>query len=251
MTTSTDLTDQTTLVVGASRGLGHGIVTALAETGVPVIAVSRTPTEFPDTVRTVVADAVDPTLPATLLDRYQPTNIVLVAGASPHMRPLQQQTWETFAVNWDTDVRLTFQWLRESLFTPLRAGGKVIVFSSGAAIGGSPLSGGYAGAKATQRFIAGYAQGEADRTGLAQSYTVLMPGLTPGHSGPAAPLTGVGEPATKAYAARAGLTFDQFVERMGPLLTPELTARAVLELLRADTVSPVYWLSSDGLREMS
>jgi 3-oxoacyl-[acyl-carrier protein] reductase len=38
----------------------------------------------------------------------------------------------------------------------LRPGSRVVVFSSGAALGGSPLSGGYAGAKATQRFIAAY-----------------------------------------------------------------------------------------------
>lgn len=40
------------------------------------------------------------------------------------------------------------------------------MISSGAALAGSPLSGGYAGAKATQRFITAYAQGEANRAGL-------------------------------------------------------------------------------------
>jgi len=37
-----DLSGQTTIVVGASRGLGRGIATAFAEAGVPVVAVSRT-----------------------------------------------------------------------------------------------------------------------------------------------------------------------------------------------------------------
>ena len=71
------------------------------------------------------------------------------------MRPLHHQTWDTFSVNWETDVRIAFHWLREALLRPLRPGGRVVVFSSGAAlnVNGSPLSGGYAGAKATQRFI--------------------------------------------------------------------------------------------------
>ena len=36
-----ELTDKTTIVVGASRGLGRGIATALAQEGAPVIAVAR------------------------------------------------------------------------------------------------------------------------------------------------------------------------------------------------------------------
>ena len=37
-----DLSGSTTVVVGASRGLGHGIATAFAEAGAPVIALART-----------------------------------------------------------------------------------------------------------------------------------------------------------------------------------------------------------------
>jgi 3-oxoacyl-[acyl-carrier protein] reductase len=43
-----DLSGRTTVVVGASRGLGRGIVTAFAEAGGPVVAVSRTAAEFPE-----------------------------------------------------------------------------------------------------------------------------------------------------------------------------------------------------------
>ena len=67
-----------------------------------------------------LADAGAATVAASLLDRYEPDAVILVAGASPHMRPLQQQTWETFSVNWQTDVRVTFHWLREAL--PSRCG---------------------------------------------------------------------------------------------------------------------------------
>jgi NAD(P)-dependent dehydrogenase (short-subunit alcohol dehydrogenase family) len=155
--TVSDLSNRTTIVVGASRGLGHGIATALAEAGAPVVAVSRTAARFPEpvggTVQTEIADAADAAVAARLLERHDPQVVVLVAGASPHMRPLQEQTWETFSVNWQTDVRIAFNWLRQALLKPLSPGSRVIVFSSGAAVNGSPLSGGYAGAKATQRFI--------------------------------------------------------------------------------------------------
>ena len=169
-----DLSGTTTIVVGASRGLGHGIATAFADAGAAVLAVARTAAAYPEPANSTgsivpeIADAGDATVAARLLDRYEPDAVILVAGAIPHMRPLQHQTWETFSVNWHTDVRIAFHWLREALLKPLRPGSRVVVFSSGAALNanGSPLSGGYAGAKATQRFITAYAQDEATRAGL-------------------------------------------------------------------------------------
>jgi 3-oxoacyl-[acyl-carrier protein] reductase len=183
---------------------------------------------------------------ASLLDRYEPEVVILVAGASPHMRPLQQQTWETFSVNWQTDVRIAFHWLREALLKPLRPGSRVVVVSSGAALNtaGSPLSGGYAGAKATQRFITGYAQDEAKRFGLDITLTTVLPRF--------APMTGVGGPAVQAYAARAGLSVEEFLQRSGPLVTPEIAGAALVELVQADAakVAPAYVLSGAGLEEL-
>jgi NAD(P)-dependent dehydrogenase (short-subunit alcohol dehydrogenase family) len=247
----TDLSTRTAIVVGASRGLGHGIATALAEAGAPVVAVSRTTAEFPEpaggsgTIQAEIADAGDAAAAAGLLERYEPEVVVLVAGASPHMRPLQQQTWETFSVNWQTDVRIAFHWLREALLKPLRPGSRVIVFSSGAALAGSPLSGGYAGAKATQRFITGYAQDEAKRAGLGITFTALLPRMTP--------LTDLGRSAVDAYAARAGQSVEEYLEQMGPLVTPETAGSALVELVRADsaTVELAYLLTGAGLQKPS
>jgi 3-oxoacyl-[acyl-carrier protein] reductase len=256
-TMMSDLSGRTTIVVGASRGLGRGIATAFAEAGAPVVAVSRTAAAFPEpanptgtiqpgTIQPEVADAGDPTVAASLLDRYAPQAVILVAGASPHMRPLQHQTWETFSVNWHTDVRITFHWLREALLTPLRPGSRVVVFSSGAALNpnGSPLSGGYAGAKATQRFLTLYAQEEADRAGLDLIFTAVMPYF--------APSTGVGQPAVAAYAARAGLPLEEFLKQQQPLVTPETAGAAVVELVQADaaTLAPAYRLSGTGLQQL-
>jgi NAD(P)-dependent dehydrogenase (short-subunit alcohol dehydrogenase family) len=108
-----------------------------------------------------------------LTEAYEPDILVLVAGATPVMLPLQQQTWETFSVNWDADVKIAFGWLRAALLRPLRPGSTVVVVSSGAAVNGSPASGGYAGAKATQRFIADYARDEVRRAGLGITITAV------------------------------------------------------------------------------
>ena len=247
------LSDKTTIVVGASRGLGHGIAIAFADAGARVVAVSRTAAAFSEranestSIRLEVADAGDATVAASLLDRYEPEVIILVAGAPPYMRPLQHQTWETFSVNWETDVRITFHWLREALLKPLRPGSRVVVISSGAALNanGSPLSGGYAGAKATQRFITGYAQDEAARAGLGISFTTVLPQF--------APLTGVGRPAVQAYAGRAGLSVEDFLRAQPfPMLNPEIAGAALVELAQADadSVSAAYVLNGAGLHKV-
>jgi NAD(P)-dependent dehydrogenase (short-subunit alcohol dehydrogenase family) len=242
---------ETTIVVGASRGLGRGIASAFAEAGNPVVAVSRTSAAFPPpangagTIEAEIADAGDATVAGSLLGRYDPKVVILVAGASPHMRPLQQQTWETFSANWQTDVRITFHWLREVLLKPLRPGSRVVVFSSGAALGGSPLSGGYAGAKATQRFITAYAQDEAKRAGLDITFTAILPRF--------APATGVGQPAVQAYAARAGKSVEEFLQQVDyRLLTPEIAGSALVELVKADaaTLAPAYLLTGAGLQKL-
>lgn len=247
-----DPSSKTTIVVGASRGLGRGIATAFAEAGAPVVAVSRTAAAFPEpapgagTIQPEVADAGDATVAGSLLDRYEPEVVILVAGATPHMRPLHQQTWETFSVNWQTDVKIAFHWLREALLKPLRPGSRVVVISSGAALNpnGSPLSGGYAGAKTTQRFITGYAQDEAVRAGLDITFTAVFPYF--------APQTDVGRPAVRAYAARAGQSVEAFLQHRGPPLTPEIAGAALVELVRADAagVAPAYELTRAGLQKL-
>ena len=235
--------NSTTMVVGASRGLGHGIALAFAEAGAPVIAVSRSAADYPEGVTSEIADGADPTVPARLLDRYDPQTVIIAAGATPHMRPLQQQTWETFSVAWQIDVRITFQWLREILLKPLRPGSRVIVLSSGAAVNGSPLSGGYAGSKATQRFITAYAQEEAIRAGLDITFTAVLPGF--------APETGVGRPAVQAYAARFGQSVDEYLGG-APMLTPMQAGSALVDLVRTDVadLAPAYVLPGAGIKAL-
>jgi NAD(P)-dependent dehydrogenase (short-subunit alcohol dehydrogenase family) len=245
-----ELSDNTTVVVGASRGLGRGIASAFAQAGTPVVAVARTAAALSDlagtspNIRTEVADATDANVAGSLIDRYRPDTVVLVAGANPTIAPLQEQTWETFSVNWHTDVRVAFHWLREALLQPLRPGSRVVVISSGAAVAGSPLSGGYAGAKATQRFITAYAQDEANRAGLGISFTAVLPRITP--------LTDLGRPAVQAYADRSGQTEEEYARQFGEPLTPEAAGAAVVNLVEADaaTLGPAYLLTSAGLQQL-
>jgi NAD(P)-dependent dehydrogenase (short-subunit alcohol dehydrogenase family) len=245
-----DLSGKTTVVVGASRGLGRGIACAFAEAGASVVAVARTAAALDElaasntNIQTEIADATGATVAGSLLDQHEPEIVILVAGASPLARPLQHHTWETFSVNWHTDVRIAFHWLREALLKPLRPGSRVIVVSSGAALAGSPLSGGYAGAKATQRFITGYAQDEANRAGLDITFTAVLPRITP--------LTDLGRPAVRAYAARGGQSEEEYMRQLGEPLTPEFTGARIVELARAEatTLASSYVLTSAGLTSL-
>src|SRR5262249_51181019 len=156
----------TAIVTGASRGFGRAVATALSRAGAEVVGVARTAVqledvsgELGDAFIPVVAHAADPAAASQLIDKYSPGVLVVCAGSAPQMSPLQEQSWETFSANWNVDVAQAFHWTRHALQRPLAPGSSVILMSSGAAVNGSPLSGGYAGAKATVRFIASYAAG--------------------------------------------------------------------------------------------
>ncbi|MFI0897601.1 SDR family oxidoreductase [Streptomyces sp. NPDC020983] len=245
------LNGSTAVVTGASGDFGRGVAAALIGAGARVLGVARDPealekagADLGDSFVPVPGDATDPDLAAELLERYAPRTVVLAAGAVPVMLPLQDHTWETFSTAWDTDVRQAFGWARAALRRPLAPGSTVVAFSSGAALRGSPLSGGYAGAKAAVRFVTGYADGESCRHELGIRFAAVLPSLTP--------TTGHGAEAAAAYAAYEGITTDAFVHRMGPLLTPASVGAAVLELAtgqRTDAVA--YALSAEGLSPLA
>lgn len=53
-------------------------------------------------------------------------------------------------MNWEIDTKMAFLFCREALKSPLAPGSVVAIIFSGAGSGGSPISGGYAGAKRVQ-----------------------------------------------------------------------------------------------------
>lgn len=244
------LVGSTAIVTGAGRGFGRAIATALSTAGAEVVGVARTRVQLDevrallgDTFTPVVGDAADPVTAAGLIDRYRPRTLVLCAGAAPRMAPLQDQTWETFSENWNSDVAQAFHWVRHALRLPLAPGSSVIVISSGAAVAGSPLSGGYAGAKATVRFIAGYAASESQRAGLGIGFTAVLPRLTPA--------TGLGAAAVAAYAERQGVDVDTFLHSAGPALTAEQVGKSVLEIATDGTDHDAYLLTTAGLAPLT
>ncbi|BBY39733.1 short-chain dehydrogenase [Mycobacterium mantenii] len=239
------------IVTGAGRGFGRAIAFALTAAGAQVIGVARTRLQLEevraqlgDAFTPVVSDAADPATAGRLIDQYRPRTLVLCAGATPRMTPLQDQSWETFSENWNSDVAQAFHWIRHALRRPLVPGSSVIAMSSGAALAGSPLSGGYAGAKATVRFITSYAAIESQRAGLGIGFTAVLPRLTPA--------TALGAVAVAAYAERQGVDVESFVQATGPALTAEQVGKSVLEIATGGaTEHDAYLLTPAGLSPLA
>jgi NADP-dependent 3-hydroxy acid dehydrogenase YdfG len=238
---------RTAVVTGASRGFGRAIAVGLAATGVHVIGVARDKAALDQVQRQlgasftpVVADVTEDGLAARLIAGHRPNILVLNAGATPRAATIQDQTWATFSDNWNVDVHHVFEFARAALLAPLDPGSAVVSVSSGAARQGSPMSGGYAGAKATVKFISAYAGAESERRSLGIRFVALLPKLTPA--------TGLGATFVDAYADYDHVDRDSFRERMGEPLTAEQVADAVIHVAgHGDKPAPAYLLTADGL----
>lgn len=248
----------TAIVTGASGGFGRAIAEALTIRGVTVVGVARGSDDLGAVGRElgprfvpVAGDATDARLAAELLRRHQPRYVVLNAGATPVMGPLTGLSWEEFSVNWHTDTRHAFTWAQALVASAPVDGRAVVMVGSGASLAGSPLSGGYAGAKATVRFVCDYAAVEAKRRGLAIRFFTLMPQLTP--------LTRLGERGVAAYAEDSG-GMSVLLDRLRPHLTPERVGDTVARLFavpagpsRLTTPSPepgAYLLTGSALSKV-
>ncbi len=231
--------DKNVVVIGASRGLGRAIVAAAHAEGARVLAVAgsaeplkQLAAEFPG-VRILALDATSEDAPAQVFETLAPDVLVVCAGAIPHMAPLVEQNWEQFSRNWNSDVKMSLLFSQAALTTPLPAGTTVILISSGAAVNGSPLSGGYAGAKRMQMFLANYAQKEADRLQLGLRFLALVPGGI-------IPTTDLGKVAVESYASSLGISTADFIENREVKPTAEDVANAVVECASNQGV-PGFW----------
>jgi NAD(P)-dependent dehydrogenase (short-subunit alcohol dehydrogenase family) len=242
-----NLAGKTAIVMGASRGLGRGVVESLAAHGARVIAIARNAGDLASMAREVrgvealAGDVTDGRLAETLLRRETPDLVVLCAGTSPKLAALHEQTWESFNQNWEVDAKGTFVWLTLALRLPAKRGTHVIVVSSGAALQGSPVSGGYAPAKRAQWFLASYAATESERAGMGLRIHCLLPSLNPS--------TELGRPAIRAYAERAGVTPEEFAKRLEPWLTPPIMGQGVVDLFSSPETFPklAYRIGGAGL----
>ncbi len=249
------LQNKNVVVIGGSKGVGRAIVAANHAQGAQVLAVARQ--EEPllkladdfSGVHILGLDATDESAPAKVFATLSPDVLVVCAGAIPHTAPLQEQSWEQFSRNWNSDVKMSLlfsQAALTALTTPLASGTTIILISSGAAIGGSPLSGGYAGSKRTQMFLVNYAQKESDRLNLGLRFLALAPGGI-------MPNTDLGKAAVEAYAASIGMDAKDYIKGMGTSQTTEDVANAVVELASNPTsrAGNVFLVSVKGIETLS
>ncbi|HJZ68169.1 MAG TPA: SDR family oxidoreductase [Blastocatellia bacterium] len=223
------LEQQRVLITGGSRGLGLGVVEALVARHANVTVIARDSARLNDLkvrlgVSIIIGDATDPRIAESALREARPSVLVLNAGATPTMAPLHEQTWESFSKNWNTDVRSTFNWIQGALRLPLERGSRVLMSSSGAAIEGSPLSGGYAGAKRMIWMMAGYANGVASDLNLGIRFQALLVRQIIG-------ATELGRAAAEAYARRKGVSAEAFLAGFGKPLSPRDFGEHVVTLL--------------------
>jgi NAD(P)-dependent dehydrogenase (short-subunit alcohol dehydrogenase family) len=224
------------IVVGGGSGIGRATVLALAAAGTRVWAVGRDRARLeqvrqeaagPGEVTVRAFDATDAPAMDRLIAEVDPELLVLSAGARARLALIHEQTWESFSAPWNTDLKIAFQVGQTALRRPLRPGSLVIIVSSGAGLQGSPLSGGYAGAKRMQMFLAGYLQRSADAARLGIRFLALVPKQVLAESE-------LGAAVASAYGALGGITPEKFMERFGTPLTPDDVARTIVDVARGE-----------------
>jgi NAD(P)-dependent dehydrogenase (short-subunit alcohol dehydrogenase family) len=232
------------IVVGGGSGIGRATVLALAAAGTRVWAVGRDRARLEQvreqarqlvtkdetgsgevTVRAL--DATDAPAMDRLIAEVDPDLLVLSAGARARLALVHEQTWESFSAPWNTDLKIAFQVGQTAIRRPLRPGSLVIIVSSGAGLLGSPLSGGYAGAKRMQMFLAGYLQRSADAAKLGIRFLALVPKQVVAE-------TELGAEVASAYGALGGITPEKFMERFGTPLTANDLARTIVDVARGE-----------------
>ena len=196
------LKDKTIVVTGGSRGLGLGLVEALVDQGARVTVVARDQAALAAVkqrlgVAVISADVTDEGAAQRILADVRPDILVLNAGATPRMGRLGPAELGGFHRAWETDVKAGLYWLQAALNLPLKPGSRVLVGSSGAAVNGSPMSGGYAGAKRMLWFMAKYANGVSEQKGLGIRFQAIVPLQIIGG-------TGVGDAGVQRLCARHG-----------------------------------------------
>jgi len=236
------------VVLGASRGLGALIARRAAANGARTLAVARRRRWLDELAQgargidVLELDASSDGAPDKVLAERDPALLVVCGGARPHAAPIHEMSWAQFSANWDSDVKTSFQFCKAALGKPLARGAMVVLVSSGAALGGSPVSGGYAGAKRTQMLIANYCQKESDRLGLGIRFLALAPAMI-------MPDTEFGRHAVEGYAGYLGILAADFVNSMKSPQSPEDVVAALFDFV-ADPQAregSVFKISSDGI----
>lgn len=236
--------DKNVVVTGGSRGLGLGLVEALVAQGARVTVVARDAGTLAAVaarlgVDTISADITDQAAAQRILADVRPDIVALNAGAPPRMGSLAELSWADFSVPWETDVKAGLFWLQAALNLPLRPGSRVLVGSSGAAVNGSQMSGGYAGAKRMLWLMAKYANGVSEQKGLGIRFQAIVPRQMIGG-------TGIGDAAANAYAGTMGITPQAFLARFGAAMPPRDFGEYVVAVLEDPQYSAGFAFGLNG-----
>ena len=242
------LVGKNVIVLGASRGLGAMIAQRAASEGARTLAVARRRVWLDELARNtgnvdvLELDASEEGAPERVFSDRVPSLLVVCGGARPYAAPIHEMNWEQFSANWENDVKASFLFCKASLAKPLTPGSVVILVSSGAALSGSPVSGGYAGAKRMQMLIANYCQKESDRLGLGIRFLALAPAMI-------MPGTEFGRHAVEGYARYLGMPVADFISSMRSPQSPEDVVAAVFELAAHPDAheGSVFKIASDGI----
>jgi NAD(P)-dependent dehydrogenase (short-subunit alcohol dehydrogenase family) len=231
------------VVTGGSRGLGLGLVEALVREKAHVTVVARGAEALAAVrerlgVQVLKADVTDESSARDVLTKTRADLLFLNAGSKPRMGRLDEISWEDFSAPWNTDVKSGLHWMQAALNLPLAPGARVIVGSSGA-VNGSPLSGGYGGAKRMLWLMAKYANTVSAARGLDIRFQVLVPMQIIGG-------TGVGDEAAGAYARAYGVTPEEFLTRFGAPLPPREFGDKVVSLLTDDVYENAFAVGLKG-----
>ena len=243
---------QRALIIGGSSGVGRELALDLAGRGVQTVVVGRNEDRLADLkaansdIETKAVDAAADGAALNLLRDVAPDLLVMVGGHRPKMAPVHEMDWHEFSATWNNDTKMAFEFTKAALTLPLASGGTIISFSSGAALGGSVLSGGYAGAKRMQHFLVNYGQREADRLELGLRFICVIPKqLMAG--------TEIGSQASAAYAASAGMDVEKFMAQWEKPLNADVARSHLTDLLYATPGNPsgAYTITGTALEAMS
>jgi len=224
-----NLQGQQAVVTGGNRGLGLAMVESLVARGARVTVIGRDAERLKDVasrlgVDVIRGDVADEALARSVIGDLRPTLLLLNAGVSPGLGALHEQTWEGFSRSWNNDVKAGFHWLQHALRLPLPKGSRVLLSSSGAAVNGSPLSGGYAGAKRMVWLMAQYASGVSKELNLGITIQTIVPRQIIGD-------TEHGRLAAEAYAKKKGVSSSEFLAGFGAPMSPKQVGEHVVTLL--------------------
>lgn len=240
------LKDERVIVTGGSNGLGLGVVEALVARGARVMVVARDAHRLAEVesrlgVVGAIADATDRARAIALLQEFRPRVLILNAGAKPPMGALHEQTWDDFSAPWNIDVQAGFHWLQAAIRLPMARGSRVLILSSGAAVAGSPLSGGYAGAKRMLWLMASYANTVSAELDLAVRFQAVVPQqmLAAG---------AVGRHGAEYYSKRKGVTAEQILAGFGKALSGRDFGEYVVSILTESQYeeAPAFGIKGDS-----